>query len=713
MSTVATFDAAPARTESRETPAWLSLDHAFTIFTSAFLLFQVQPLISKYILPWFGGSPAVWTTAMLFFQILLFAGYTYAHVLTNWFSPKAQGIIHGGLLLAAILTLPITPDDSWKPTGGEDPTWRILCLLAATVGLPYFVLSTTGPLVQAWFSRAFRGRSPYRLYSLSNVGSLLALVSYPFVIEPTWNTATQSQVWSGLFMLFAALCAVALVWNATFRGSPLTSVAGSASGSSGIDAAAARPTTLRRLLWVLLPALASLMLLATTNHVCQDVAVVPFLWVIPLSLYLLTFIISFDHARWYQPLLFGIATLVASLAVAGVSDLDSLIGWLTDYKPGFTFGLVLYFLFMFLACMTCHGELVRLRPDPRHLTEFYLMISAGGALGGLFVAVVAPRVFSTFFEWKIAIVASFVLGLVVTFRYGSFRIPHPTMRAAVASVFGLIGLAAIIWWQVSISVPLDRARNFFGVVSVHEIEGDTPADHTRMLRHGAIAHGRQYTTPERRHIAGSYYYSESGLGHAIAFLGDREQIRVGTIGLGVGTVATFARSGDVYRFYEINPEVVRQANTFFTFLKDCKGKTEVVLGDGRLALEREAPQNYDLLIIDAFSGDSIPMHLATLEAFEIYKKHLKPDGILAVNITNSYIDIFPMLRSMADHIHLKWTRMYIPYKDSMHYRTDWLLLTNDQQFLNTTPTVVPADRWTTHRVPLWTDHFSNLWSVLR
>lgn len=711
MSTVATLDAAAAGTRERAIPAWLGLCHATTIFVSAFLLFQVQPLVSKFILPWFGGSPAVWTTAMLFFQVLLFGGYLYAHLVSNRLAPKEQAILHVVLLVIAAATLRVAPDPSWKPEDAGDPTGRILALLAVTIGLPYFLLSTTGPLVQTWFSRAFVGRSPYRLYSLSNVGSLLALLSYPFVIEPVWNVNTQSRVWSFLFLLFAVLCGIAAAWNAWLV--PVASLPRATSATAIATSAEAVPTARRRLLWLVLPALASLMLLATTNHVCQDVAVVPFLWVIPLSLYLLTFIIAFDHSRWYQPLLFGVATLLAVLAVAGIDQLQPLIDFVTAYRYRFGLQLVMYFVMMFLVCMTCHGELIRLRPDPRYLTEFYLMISAGGALGGLFVSLVAPHIFRSFVEWKIALLAAFVLAVFVVFRGWSFGIRHVRARSVLAAVLGLAGISAIVWWQTSSSIPIDEARNFYGVVSVHEYDTDKPEIRNRILYHGAVAHGRQLMAADKRREPISYYYPRSGIGKAIAYLQQRENLHVGTVGLGVGTTAAFARQGDYYRFYEINPEVVRQANEYFTFLKDCPGKTEVILGDARLALEREPSQNFDLLICDAFSGDSIPMHLATHEAFEIYQKHLKPDGILAINITNSYIDIFPMMRAMADRIGMKWTRLYVPRIDRLRYRTDWLLMTNDQKFLDATPIQVPADRWNENRVPIWTDHFCNLWDVLR
>ena len=374
----------------------LAVAFAATVLVSAFLLFQVQPLLSKLILPWFGGSPAVWTTCMLFFQVLLFGGYAYAHLSEHVFGRRTRILVHLALIVTGLALLPVAPDVSWKPTAGQDPTWRILCLLTVSVGIPYFVLSSTGPLVQGWFSRAYPGRSPYRLYSLSNAGSLAALLSYPFVFEPMLDAHAQSQCWSWGFALFALCCGCAVIsmrhvgsWHA-------------ATLPTGEQAApATRPRTRDWLLWIVLPAFASLTLLATTNHVCQDVAVIPFLWVVPLSLYLLSFIICFDHERWYNRFIYGAATLLLTLLVATVRYLPISLSFLQE--------LALCFAAMFGVCMLCHGELVQRRPAARYLTSFYLMIAGGGALGGILVSVVAPLVFHTFFEWKICLVGGYVL----------------------------------------------------------------------------------------------------------------------------------------------------------------------------------------------------------------------------------------------------------------------------------------------------------------
>ena len=445
-------------------PRWPGFAFAGTILLSAFLLFQVQPLISKFILPWFGGCPAVWTTCMLFFQIVLFAGYSYAHLAGCRLSLRWQAIVQIAILLAAAVLLPIIPSSSWKPTGSEAPTWRILLLLAATVGLPYFVLSTTSPLLQVWFSRSYPGRSPYRLYALSNFGSLAALLSYPFVFEPAFDLPRQSWLWSGAFAAYVLLCGACAAWlwriGTQLPPTETTSLNG---GKSNVASSATWP---RQVLWVFLPACASMMLLATTNHVCQDVAVVPFLWVVPLSLYLLSFIICFDHQRWYVRGLWASLAVIAILSVAGMDDIllsinKMVVEWklkdTSDISLDYIQELVLFFSTMFLICMVCHGEFVRLRPDPRHLTEYYLCMSAGGALGGVFVSLVAPYIFKTFFEWNLGLGISFVVAaaaLTLMMRKNSFL----RWFTGFAALAGLGLLISFQWSEGSKSVVFREAQ---------------------------------------------------------------------------------------------------------------------------------------------------------------------------------------------------------------------------------------------------------------
>jgi hypothetical protein len=745
--------------EQLATRRWSIAAFGVTILLSAFLLFQVQPLVSKAILPWFGGCAAVWTTCMLFFQVVLFAGYVYAHLLQQWLPPRRQIAFHLGLAVVAFLLLPIAPSDYWKPTNESNPTWQILVLLTATVGLPYFALSATSPLVQAWFSAAHPGRSPYRLYALSNVGSLAALLSYPFVFEPAFNLKTQSLLWSGAFVAYAAMCAVVLVglWKAAGARGQSAEVGCQASEAVGT---ATRPTWLDRFRWMALPACASLMLLAATNHVCQNVAVVPFLWVVPLALYLLSFIITFDHARWYVRPLWAAGALLALMGAAA-HDFNQLSNDV-KYPLGLIQELTLYLGAMFCVCMVCHGELARLKPGPRYLTEFYLLISAGGALGGLLVAIAAPLMFKTYFEWPIGVAVSAVLsaGVLIVPRWttghdapqtqsgkgtkqavarpprarrkskaavepASFRnrgarasrMPWIIRGGALACV-SVSALLYLSFWMLCAYYDLDHARDFFGAVTVSDLYSGDPEKHIHRLNNGQIVHGCQFVDPARRSWPTMYYGESSGVGHAIRCLQKSGPVRVGGIGLGVGTLATYARPGDEFRFYEINPDVEQMARKHFTYLADCRGKCGVKLGDARLSLEaenRSEPQRkFDLLVLDAFSGDAIPTHLLTREAFAIYRKRLTPGGVIAAHVSNNYLRLPPVVRRLAEESDMKVSRIADAGDMSrMVAASVWILATDNESFLEANPSD-PAD-WGSDDcpAPLWTDQYSNLFQILK
>lgn len=688
---------------------------------SAFLLFQVQPMISKFILPWFGGSPGVWTTCMLFFQVVLFGGYTYAHLLTK-LPHRMQWLIHGALLLAAVLMLPIAPSEAMKPVGDEDPAIKILLLLLSSVGLPYFALSSTGPLVQVWFSRASRGGAPWRLYALSNLGSLAALVSYPFFFEVKWDVLEQTTLWSFAFGVFALVSAL-LVWRD--RTLPPEHVeAEDPLAESPLPGHA--PTWWRRVLWLVLPALASVLLLATTNHVCQDVAVVPFLWVIPLSLYLLTFIICFEHERWYQPVLWSLIAVPAILLAAGYTELDwdwsnkiqlpwgakFTLPW--EWDLSYKLELVICFGAMFLGCMMCHGELVRLKPDPKHLTEFYLWMSAGGATGGLLVSLVAPRVFTTYLEWPIGLMAVFVIGMVPLIRE-ALRFRMPAVKWALAApVLACIGAGLYFMedWGFYLPERLERVRNFYGAISVEE-ESEDDYGYWRTLHHGGIVHGLQNFGEGDREEPFSYYAHESGIGRALDSLADKPDARVGVVGMGTATVAAYGKPGHVFRFYEINPAIVRMAQTHFTYLADMEkrgGKVEIEIGDARLSMEREESQQFDVLLLDAFSGDSVPVHLLTKEAFQIYQRHMKPNGIIVVHCTNRYLSLASVVQATADELGYGTTRIGTDMEGDYDI-TDYLLLTHNQDFLKAHPSESPFDEVLLN-VPGWTDKRHNLFTIL-
>jgi len=692
--------------------------YSATIFLSAFLLFQVQPLIAKRILPWFGGGPGVWTACMLFFQAVLLAGYGYAHLVRSRLGQRRQVVLHLLLLAAAALLLPIAPADAWKPGPTADPTWRILALLAACVGLPYLVLSSTSPLLQAWLSLTHPDRSPYRLYSLSNVGSLLALLSYPSVVEPALALGTQAAAWSGGFVVFGVLCGACALrtWHATADDQP---AAGPAAEAEGVGAEPPlppprRPSLAERLLWLALPACGSVMLLSVTNQMCADVAVVPFLWVLPLSLYLLSFILCFHTERWYVRPVFWVL-------LAG-----SMVGMVLLMHGGVDVALWVQILGysggLFVCCMVCHGELVRLKPAPRYLTSFYLMTAGGGALGGVLVSVVAPRVFPSYFELHVGMWACCALAVAAFWREAQ---PHRRWRRrwlAWAYVPVLVLLLVVLGealrreahksvrWSESVS------RSFYGVLRVVAYEEHDAERMHRTLQHGRISHGSQFADEARRGQPTTYYGEASGVGLALRHLARDSSRRVGVVGLGVGTIAAYGQEGDHYRFYEINPQVLDLATTTFTYLLDSPADCVVVLGDARLSLEREEAQRLDVLALDAFNSDAIPVHLLTREAFEIYLRHLKPTGVLAVHTSNRYVDLLPVVHALASHFGLG--AAVIDSDDDDDELVDacvWVLLTKNREFLRSEPVRQAASPEDEMPPPcrLWTDDYSNLFRSLR
>ncbi len=672
---------------------------------SAFLLFQVQPVISKFILPWFGGSPGVWTTSMLFFQVLLFAGYAYAHGLTR-LPRRWQWMLHGALVLAAVCALPIEPDIKWKPNGDEDPVGRILLVLLATVALPFFVLSSTSPLVQVWCSRAGENRNPWRLYALSNLGSLAALLSYPFWFEPRWDVVDQTRMWSVAFVAFALLS-----WHAAHRDSrtlPAEPAADEEAASTAVP-----PSIWLRCLWVALPAVASVLLLATTNHLCQDVAVIPFLWVLPLALYLLTFIICFERARWYvRPLLAPLAML--ALFAAGTHESLKEVAWLhLNLTPGFQQEIALISAAMFLGCMVCHGELVRLKPHPTHLTEFYLLMSAGGAAGGLFVSLAAPRLFKTYAEWPLALGVTYILAVIVLLRvvWVARAWWRRVALVAIPAVAIALGLSFAELATPKAQPALETVRSFYGVVSVLE-ETDKKGAAWRTLYHGSIIHGYQFLAPEWRNEPLSYYGRDTGIGRALLTLKGRPGARVGVVGMGSGTVAAYGERGQVFRFYDINPDMVRIARQHFYFLEEMEtrgGTIEIAIGDARQNLEREPAQRFDVMLLDAFSGDAVPVHLLTREAFQVYLRHLNPGGIIAVHVSNRYLALAPVIESLAISIPMKTTRISTPL-EGFHENSSYVLVTNNEAFLTATPGEPAAANEPMEPAP-WTDKRSNLFEI--
>ena len=762
------------------------LTYAITIFTGAFLLFQVEPLLARYILPWFGGSSAVWITCMLFFQLLLVAGYAYSHLIATRLTARRQAIVHVAIVFACVLLMgalaliwqsPITPGPTWKPQSPDFPVTKIFVLLLLSVGLPFFILSTTGPLLQAWYARSHQGSAPYRLYALSNIGSLLALVTYPFVVEPALSLRAQALLWSLLFGLFSIgvlLCARS-IHRVTFPDRSFD-IAESA------DVRIAAPSRSTRLLWIAFATVPSVMLLAATNQLCQQVAVVPFLWVLPLAIYLLSFIICFDNPLWYRrgifhPLL-GVAVFIA-------------VAVLVRPSASIIIQIVTYSMLLFAVCMVCHGELVRLKPHEHYLTSFYLMIGIGGAIGGVFVVVITPLLFTGYWEFDLAIFMSLLMLMIALMRdknswlherspvvaiallSGAIVLPEliatssiltAVRRASEAAhlipAFATVALMSAVAFQKNSSLArrwpgsvvqacaivgllmvggvliadvegnransLIASRNFYGTLGVYSVDSQKPEGHYYMLRHGQIIHGEQYAASDKRYKPTTYYGPESAIGllmlnHPRRLARDSRDrsLRVGAIGLGVGTIAAYGLPGDYLRFYEINPAVteIAEESGYFTYLRDSRARIEIVPGDARLSMEREVangnPQAFDVLVLDAFAGDAIPVHLLTIEAFAIYLRELNPDGVIAIHVTNRYLDLQPVIQNIADHFGLKSARAH-QSGGQLVKPSEWVVLARDNSVLGQ-PAIArklrPLD--SPRRVGPWTDDYSNLFQILK
>lgn len=754
--------------------------YGFAIFCGAFLLFQVQLILGKYALPWFGGAPAVWTTCMLFFQLLLLGGYFYSHAISR-LSLRRQSIVQMALLGLSLGVLalgavswktPLLPGPSWRPGALDSPVLGILTLLSVAVGLPYLCLSTTGPLLQNWFARTHVTQSPYRLYALSNAGSLLGLITYPFVFEPNLRLHTQAWLWAAGYISFSAAC-IACAGKIRLGTDDQPGIVRQEIARQE-DVAA--PTRFSQALWFLLPACASVMLLATTNLLCQEVAVVPFLWVLPLSLYLLTFIVCFDNPKWYRRGLFQIL-MALGLPVAILALLGEV--YAPVVRQVFMLSLVL-----FGCCMVCHGELVRLRPLPASLTRFYLLVSAGGAAGGIFVVLIAPQIFTGYWEFHSGLIACVVVAILALIRdreswwhraqpylgmtillglalvpdyisryitlavvpemmYRAHYYPiltvvafvtavvifmshkkEPRTRrlntAQIATVAVLAALCAALYLVIQFDKnrQVRRDRNFYSALQIQK----GPELNSLELRHGQISHGFQSRLRPKEPTL--YYARSSGIGLLLASAGACPQPcsrRIAVIGLGAGTLAAYGRPGDTLRFYELNPQVIAYSegtNPYFTFLRDSSARIEMVMGDARISLEREftekGPQDFDVLVIDAFSSDAIPAHLLTSEAMDVYLKHLRgPNSVMAFHVSNKVLDLRYVLAALAAQKHLALVRLNKPNSDNSAERSDWIMLARNPQALqlsafdgHTAPMPQPDDRM------LWTDDYSNLYRVL-
>jgi len=706
---------------------------AASIFLSAFLLFQIQPMIGKFILPWFGGTPAVWSTVMLFFQVLLTGGYAYAYWLMK--RGRKQTTIHIGLILFAYLVLaslafiwksPITPDASWKPVDVSSPTLNIFRLLSVSVGLPYFILAANSPLMQAWFSRIHVDRSYARLYAISNAGSLLGLLVYPVLIEPNLSLRSQGWMWSVGFALFGLFA----IWIAVLHGRaspPLKLQTDSVSSTE-------RPSAALMSLWVALSGTASLFLLSITNQISQEVAVIPFLWILPLALYLLSFILTFSGERGYN------RKLYAALFIGAV--VLTLFVLLNATRLHVYWQIIAYSLLLFSACMLCHGELYLLRPEADHLTSFYLMVSVGGALGGLFVSLVAPLIFNGY--WELFVGLAMTMAILMSLRGQRPKQSHndriaSTSQGEIASrksvarkdilararfVFFVFGLTTVMLVLVGsfFSGSLFAKRNFYGVIRVNQDQVGEPPRPAYLMAHGITVHGLQFVGDDRD-LPTTYYVRGGGAGLAILNHPRYGQgLRVGMLGVGAGTLAIYGQPGDVYRLYEINPVVTDLAEGrggYFSFVQDSQADVTMVLGDARISLEREfadnGSQRFDVLALDTFSSDSIPVHLVTREAFALYLDHLVPDGIIAAHITNLHLDLQPVFWQLAREFNLHMVRVNYEGDDDGGYASHWILLARDPALLDI-PAIqehaVDLNGYSTD-LKLWTDDYSNLFQILK
>jgi spermidine synthase len=670
--------------------------YAVTIFLSAFLLFQVQPLIAKFILPWFGGSAAVWSAALLFFQLILLAGYFYAHLLIRYLSPKRQLQVHVPLLALSLLTLPIIPSAYWKPSASADPTLNILLLLGATVGLPYMLLSATSPLLQAWYLRVKKDVIPYRLFALSNFGSMLALLSYPLLIEPRLTLGIQAKTWSAGYVLFALVCAFA-----GWRSSGATA-ADTVQGSPTAESAKS-PSAASMVFWVALAACASVLLLSTTTLLTQNVAPIPLLWVVPLSIYLLSFIFCFEghvyHRFIFLPLLLAALALYpyAMYKSENNEDIGKMIGALCGA--------------LFVCCMVCHGELSLRKPHPRYLTQFYLMVSVGGAVGGLFVALVAPHFFPGYWELPIAVAGCALLAAFALWNDCS-GLPRP-IWIRYSLLILTIGFAVYLWrnQREDQLYYVLNARNFYGVLHVRDDPATDNTPPVRVLVHGTINHGTELLTNGGGRIPTSYFGRGTGISRAIMAKGDRGPIRIGILGLGAGVTASLARAGDTLHYYEINPLVPEIDSTKFDFFRACPADKAIMMGDGRLVLERLPSEQLDFLAMDAFTSDAVPIHLLTREAYQIYLRHLKPDGVLGINISNRYLDLEPVVTKAAQDI--GWSGVTVSDDGNLepfYTSSTWMILSPMQEFFNhpnfQDPSVAPMQARAGFRA--WTDDYSNI-----
>lgn len=664
------------------------------IFLSAALLFMVQPLIAKAILPWFGGGASVWTACMLFFQLFLLLGYGYSHLITRYLTHKTQAVCHTVLIISSTLTLPLALNSQNVAIDGV-PQIEILYLLLLSIGLPYFVLSSTGPLLQRWFSYHHPEKEPYRLYALSNIGSLLGLIAYPFIIEPLFPQQSQFDYWSLSYLLFSVLMFAAVAYLYRLKVDP-----------NKVEFIA-KVTLTQVVVWFGLSMFGVILLLAVTNSMTQNIASVPFLWLLPLTLYLLSYIICFSQDRYYQRKYWRIAFGFALLASFLLYFFASVFDFITQ--------VLLFSCILFIGCMVCHGELSRLRPVHNQLTLYYLCISFGGFFGGVFVSLIAPNLFNHFTEFPLVV---FCLALVISlglWRELEYTCFTRFKRAGLALSVILLPIMFFGLMHLFTQHDVAASRNFYGLLSVKDIQVDGLNE--RRLVDGTTSHGTQALDSNASKLPLSYYRQGTGVALAIESFSSKSRLKIGVVGLGAGTLAAYGRETDHFEFYELNPQVERYALQYFSYLADTKASYNVSLGDGRLLLQHlvSQPQEFDVLVIDAFSSDAIPAHLVTVEAVELYQSHLNDNGILAFHISNNHLDLTPLLRGLAEATGLS-ARLYLKPPDTHGGNlAHWVLLSQTNQTFHVGPLKDEAVSWSkrSDQFVIWRDDYSNLLSVLK
>lgn len=683
-----------ARFTASYTPSLtLKLTVAFfagALFTSAGLLFWVQPLIAKMLLPLLGGAPSVWNTCMVFFQALLLAGYAYVLVIGR-FRVKTQILIHLPLLILAGTVLPFSISEGLltQLPSHTNPTLWLLKVLTITVGFPFFVLSATAPLLQRWFSHSSHSsaKDPYFLYAVSNAGSMLSLLAFPFVLEPRWNLGTQSRYWAIGYVLLALLIGICALLIGGKQ-----SAESEATASTDIE----RMPLIRRLEWVGLALIPSSLMLGVTTHISTDVASMPLIWIIPLALYLLTFILAFANRQLLTP---KITNLLTPAAVVG-------LGFIVFLKPQISVWtvIVLHLVVFFLIAFTCHRRLALSRPSVNNLANFYLCISIGGVLGGIFNALVAPFVFSTALEYPLILtVACLVISGGIAWSKSWLKFALPV----------LVALLTFGSYLDAKERSLTTQRNFFGVWRVSSDE----KNEFHRLKHGSTTHGYQFTDPAKRCTPPTYYYNEGPVGQIFqAFDAKPGSNFVGVIGLGAGTLSTYSHAEQQWDYYEIDPAIVAiaQDTRYFTYLSDCsKANTTMILGDARLKMKEAPNGQYGLFIIDAFSSDSIPSHLVTVEALDLYLSKLAPDGLLAMNISNRYLNLEPLLSGLAQEKGLFARIRRDQQFDSAtaRFSSSWVVMARNE---STFGSILADARWRPLKGRVvWTDDFSNILDLMK